>query len=151
MCISRKPFFDENGNQIAEAVSEEERQKYIDSLPNLGMEIKISSKYVPSGVNVCLLKRVKDTEIEPKLLLAVQMKWYTIVVPVLSDDYVSGEKCKFSLAEKDNISLRKLDFTKTEDEFICNIIGNLIEFSLELYGTLEEDLRNSGFLKKLDE
>ena len=149
--ISREPYYDENGNQIVEAMSEEDRQKYIDSLPNLGMEIKISSKYVPNGVNVCLLKRVRDTDAEPKLLLAVQMKWYTIVIPILSDACVSGENCKFSLTEKDNISLRKLDFTLMEDEFICDMTGDLIEFPRELYGQLEEDLRNSGFLKKLDE
>ena len=149
--ISRTSFCDENGNQIAEAMSEDDRQKYVDGLPNLGMEIKISSKYVPDGVNVCLLKRVKDTDVEPKLLLAVQMKWYTIVIPILSDDYVSGENCKFSLTEKDNVSLRKLDFTQIEDEFICDMSGDLIEIPQELYGKLEEDLRNSGYLKKMDE
>lgn len=149
--ISRTSFCDENGNQIAEAKSEDDRQKYVDGLPNLGMEIKISSKYVPDGVNVCLLKRVKDTDVEPKLLLAVQMKWYTIVIPILSDDYVSGENSKFSLTEKDNVSLRKLDFTQIEDEFICDMTGDLIEIPQELYGKLEEDLRNSGYLKKMEE
>lgn len=149
--ISGTSFCDENGNQIAEAMSEDDRQKYVDGLPNLGMEIKISSKYVPDGVNVCLLKRVKDTDVEPKLLLAIQMKWYTIVIPILSDDYVSGENCKFSLLEKDNVSLRKLDFTQIEDEFICDMTGDLIEIPQELYGKLEEDLRNSGYLKKMDE
>ena len=79
------------------------------------------------------------------------MKWYTIVIPILSDDYVSGENCKFSLTEKDNVSLRKLDFTQIEDEFICDMSGDLIEIPQELYGKLEEDLRNSGYLKKMDE
>lgn len=148
LCISDVPLFDETGEQIDETMREKERQKYIDSLPNLGMEIMISSKYVPNGVNVCLLKRAKDTEIEPKLLLAVQMKWYTIVIPVLSDDYVLGEKHRFSLTGKDNISIRKLDFTQIEDEFICDMTGDLIELPRELCEKLEEDLRNSGFLKK---
>lgn len=149
--ISMKPLYDEKGNPITETSNEDDRKKYIDSLPNLGMEIKISSKCVPNGVNVCLLKRVKDTDIEPKLLLAVQMKWYTIVIPILSDDYVSGENCKFSFVESDNISLRKLDFTKMENEFICDMTGNQIEIPPELYAKLEEDLRNSGLLRKVDE
>ena len=95
--MSMKPFHDENGNQITEALCEVDRQKYINSLPNLGIEIKISSQYVPNGVNVCLMKRIKNTQMEPKLLLAIQMKWYAIVIPILSDNYVSGEDCKFSL------------------------------------------------------
>ena len=82
---------------------------------------------------------------------AVQMKWYIIVIRILSDDDVSGESCKFSLTEKDNISLRKLNFTKIEDEFICDEIADLIEFPQKLCEKLEEDLRNSGFLKKMDE
>lgn len=144
--ISMKPLYDENGSKIAEAQSKDDREKYIDSLPNFGVEIKIASDSVPNGVNICLLKRISG--MEPKLLLALQMKWYTIVVPILSDDYVSGEVFNFNLRENDNISIRKLNFRKLEDEFICEMTGNLIEIPKELYGKLVEDLRNSGLLKK---
>ena len=144
--ISMKPFYDENGNQISEAPSADDREKYINSLPNIGVEIVISSDSVPNGVNVCLLKRISG--IEPKLLLALQMKWHTIIVPILSDDYMSGEVINFNLRGNDNIFLRKLDFSKLEGEFICEMTGTLIEIPKELFCELEENLRNSDLLKK---
>lgn len=146
--ISMKPYYDENGNQIIGESSPEDRKKYIESLPNFGVEIKVSSNSVLNGVNVCLLKRIQEAEIEPKLMFAIQMKWYTIVIPVLSDDYVSGEKCKCKFIENSNNILRKLDFSKIEDEFICDMSANFIEIPRELYSELEQDLRNSGLLKK---
>lgn len=146
--ISLKPFYGERGNQTTETASEDDKRKYIDSLPNLGIEIVVLSKSVSDGVNICLLKRIKQVEIEPKLLLAIQMKWHTIIIPILSDDYMSGEECKIGLIKRDNISLRKLDFSKTENEFICVMAGDLIEIPPEFHEELEDGLRNSGLLKK---
>ncbi len=146
--ISLKHFYDEKGNQTTETASEDDKQKYIDSLPNFGIEISVLSKSVSDGVNICLLKRIKQVEIEAKLLLAIQMKWHTIIIPILSDDYVSGEVCKIGLINSDNIALRKLDFSKMENEFICVMAGDLIEIQPGFYEELKDDLRNSGLLKK---
>lgn len=149
--ISMNPLYDENGNPITETSNEDDREKYMDSLPNFGMEIRISSRAIPNGVNVCLLRRIKEAEIEPKLLFAIQMKWYTIVIPILSDDCVSGESCKFTLTGNENISLRKLDFNKIENEFICDMTANLIEIPKDFFYELEESLRNCGLLRKGNE
>ena len=146
--ISMSHFYDENGNQMDETANENERKKYINSLPNIGMEIILSSAFVKNGVNVCLLKKATETDIEPKLLFAIQMKWYTIVIPVLSDDYISGSLCKYTCTENENITVRSLDFTKVEEEFLCNMNADKLEISKELYEGLEEDLKNSKLLKK---
>lgn len=148
--ISMNPFYDENGNQTVETSSEDERKKYIESLPNCGMEIRVSSTSVPNGVNVCLLKRIKEAEIEPKLLFAIQMKWYTIIIPVLSDDYVSGKSCKYTFVRNENTTARRLDFSKIEEEFICDMTGDIVEIPKELYRELEEDLKNKELLRKND-
>ncbi|MBR1851867.1 MAG: hypothetical protein IJ794_01625 [Lachnospiraceae bacterium] len=146
--MSNKPYYDEKGKAITEALTEVDRQKYIQGLPDLGMEITISSKSIPNGVNVCLLKRIKKEKIEPKLLLAIQMKWHTIVIPILSDNYVAGETCNFNLNSIDNITFRKLCFSKIEEEFICDMSADVIEIPKELYKQLEEDLKNSCLLRK---
>lgn len=71
--------------------------------------------------------------------------------PWISDDYMSGENCKFSFVQNVNTFYRNLDFTKIEDEFICDMTGDLTEIPAELYEKLNEDLRSSGLLRKEDE
>lgn len=149
--ISMNHFYDENGHPLVELASSDERKKYIDSLPNIGVEIKLSSNTIADGVNVCLLKRIQEVNMEPKLLFAVQMKWYTIIIPILSDNYKSGELCKLNVKGTDNATVRELNFSKVEDEFIYDIVADKIDIPKELYGELEADLRKSGLLKEKEE
>lgn len=148
--MSMKPCYDEKGNEININLDENDRRKYIDSLPNKGIELCIPSKSVPKGVHVCLLKRFKQEKIEPKVLFAIQMKWHTIIIPVISDDCTTGENCKISVLPK-HVNARILDFSKVEEEFICDMTADLIEIPKELYPILENDLRDSKLLKKIDE
>lgn len=149
--ISMNHFYDENGKPSIELASADDRKKYIESLPNIGVEIRLSSNTIADGVNVCLLKRLQEVNMEPKLLFAVQMKWYTIIIPILSDNYKSGELCKLNVKGTDNATVRKLDFSKVEDEFICDMTADKIDIPKELYSELEADLRKSGLLKEKEE
>lgn len=148
--ISMNSLYDQDRNQIDKTASEDDRQKYIDSLPNIGIEILLSNTLVKNGVNVCLLKRIKKADIEPKILFAIQMKWHTIVIPILSDDYVSGNICKCRISESENITARCLNFSEIEEEFICDMRAEKIEIPKELYKELEEDLKNSNLIRKKD-
>lgn len=145
--ISKKPVYDENGKQIIESACESDREKYIDGLPNVGMEIKLSDPAIQNGVNVCLLKRTGKAEIAPQILFAIQMKWYTIVIPILSDDNTS-ENGKFKFVPSGNSTARVLDFNKIEDQFICDMAADIVEIPKELYKKLEEDLKNSNLMRK---
>lgn len=51
----------------------------------------------------------------------------------------------------DNATVRKLDFSKVEDEFICDMTADKIDIPKELYSELEADLRKSGLLKEKEE
>ena len=148
--ISMSSLHNQDGNQTGKTASEDDRQKYIDSLPNIGIEILLSSPLIKNGVNVCLLKRIKKADIEPKILFAIQMKWYTIVIPILSDDYASGNICKYSFFESENINARRLNFSEIEEEFICDMRAEKNEIPKELYKELEEDLKNSNLIRKKD-
>ena len=68
-------------------------------------------------------------------------------VGVLSDDYKSGKECKFHYIEHKNIQVKKLDFSKMEKEFVCNIPVKAVEIPKELLPELESALRNKGLLK----
>lgn len=146
--LSGKALFDENDNEIVKPLTEEERKQYIEGLPNIGLEITICNSLVKKEVNVCLLKKTEEIEIEPNLLLAFQMGWHTLVIPILSDNYVSGENCKFSVSPKDNIMVRTLDFRKIEEEYALNFTATKIKIPEELYDELTNALRKSDLLRK---
>ena len=40
---------------------------------------------------------------------------------VKHDDYVSGNICKYSFFESENITARRLNFSEIEEEFICDM------------------------------
>ena len=69
-------------------------------------------------------------------------------IPILSDNYVSGENCKFSVLTKDNMTVRTLDFHKIEDEYALNFNATKIEIPKELYDELTNALRKSDLLLK---
>ncbi len=144
--LSGKALFDENDNEIVKMLTEEERKQYVEGLPNIGLEIIICNSLVKKEVNVCLLKKTEETKFEPNLLLAFQMGWHILVIPVLSDNYVSGENCKFSILQKDNMTVRELDFRKMEDEYILEFNATKVEIPKELYGELASTLRESNLL-----
>ena len=148
LAMSLNPFCDENGNEVTQGLTEDDRQEYLENLPNLGIEICVPSDSIPNGVNVCLLKQVEEIVSEPKLLFAIQMKWYTIVIPILSDDYNSGEKINLKCIGNKNMILRKLDFSKMENAFLCEMTAKSVEIPKEFFPELEEVLRNSGLLKQ---
>lgn len=147
LAVSLDPLYDEDGTIIVEKLTKDDQKKYFDSLPNLGIEICISSDDVPNGVNVCLLKRTKESSLEPKLLFAIQMKWYTIVIPVLSDNYQSQEINRFNCINNKNVMVKKIDFSKREMYFRCEMNAELIEIPQELYLELENDLKKCNLLK----
>ncbi len=147
LALSLKPFCDDDGNEIVPGLSENDRQEYFKYLPNFGVEVCLLSASIPNGVNVCLLKRNDEIGLEPKLLFAIQMKWHTIVIPVLSDSYKPGEDVNIKIRCDENVSVRKIDFTEVENDFVCDMTGKLIEIPDELFPELEENLRNSGLLK----
>ena len=74
------------------------------------------------------------------------IEWHILVIPVLSDNYVSGENCKFSILQKDNMIVRELDFRKMEDEYVLEFNATKIEIPKELYGELASALRELNLL-----
>lgn len=146
LCLAKEPRY--CGIPLKESINESEKQNYIDHLPNAGIEIRVADSDVPDGVNVCLLKRNTKFPTEPQILFALQMKWYTIVIPVLSDECLPLDKYQCHFIENDYITVRKLDFSKIEAEFICDMTAKRLDIPKELYGKLEEELRNSGLLRK---
>ena len=147
LALSLKAFYDEDGNEIVPGLSESDKQEYLNCLPNFGIEICISNTSIPSGVNICLLKRSCESELEPKLLFAIQMQWHTIVIPILSDDYNSGENVNIKVRCNERVTIRKIDFSQVENEFICEMTGKQIDIPKELFPELEEALRDNGLLK----
>lgn len=153
LCLSKSPCYcyDENGIETVVELDENEKQAYINSLPNTGIEIRIANERVSDGVNVCLLKRRDAPAVEPQIMFALQMKWHTIVIPIFGDDCMSGDSFRYRFVENNEITYRQLNFHETEDEFICDMSARRYEIPKELYAGLEEDLRNSGLLKKTGE
>ena len=144
--LSGKALFDESGNEIVKSLTEEERKKYVEGLPNIGWEIIICNSVNKKEINVCLLKKEEETGSEPNLLFAFQMGWHILVIPILSDNYVSGENCKFNILQKDYMMVRGLDFRKIEDEYVMGFNATEIEIPKELYDELASDLRKSNLL-----
>lgn len=128
-----------------------EKEKYINSLPYVGLEICLEKGAIPKGVNVCLLKHTKKNETEPEFLFAIQMKWHTIVIPVLSDNSLSSDVCHFRYASSSHLNInniRELDFKCEENLFQCNMSAVQTNIPEELYPDLEDDLRKGGLLAK---
>ena len=178
LALSKKPIFSPGNKVSCQALSESDIEKYLSGLPNKGIELRYAKKDVPDGVNVCLLRRKfathnsdthnNRTVIEPRFLFAIQLKWYTIVIPAISDIIAAPPVCDIeNIANKDDvifsnipysynvrctptseITVRTLDFTKVETEFICEMQAEKIDIPEELYGELAEDLRKAGLLKK---
>ncbi len=144
--MSLKPYYDKDGKEIPIQLTENDKSKYINNLPNIGIEICVSEKSVPNGVNVCLLRRLENIQAEPRLLFAIQMKWYTIVIPVLSDNCTSGKEYKLKCIKNDTTILRNIDFNEMEKEFICEMNAKQIIIPKELYQKLQDDLRNANLL-----
>lgn len=147
LAISLAPVCNKNGEEIIQGLTEADRQAYLNGLPNQGIEICQTSASIPQGVNVCLLKRNDKTVLEPQILFAIQMKWYTVVIPIYNDDYNFGEKIKFKIKPNKNKVIRTIDFSKIEKEFICEMTGMLIDIPKEVISELEDILRNKRFLK----
>lgn len=145
--LAGERIIDENGEEIDNPLTKEEREKCIYGLPSVGMEITICDSVIEKEINVCLLKKTEEIEHEPNLLFAIQMGWHTLVIPVLSDNYVSGQQCKLSVFPKDNMTVRELDFHTIEDECSFNFSATEIEIPEELYGELASALRKIKLLK----
>jgi hypothetical protein len=144
--LAGEKIIDEYGNKIDNPLTKEEREKCVEGLPDVGLEITICDSMIKKELNVCLLKKTVETDLEPNLLFAFQMGWHTLIIPVLSDNYVSGENCKFSALPKDNMVVRTLDFHKIEEEYVLNFSATEIEIPNELYDELTNDLRKFDFL-----
>lgn len=147
LAISLKPIYDENHNMLLQNWNESDRQKYLENLPNLGMEISILSDSMPKGVNVCLLKRNDENSSEPQILFAIQMNKQTIVIPVISDDYQTGKQLRLKCIGNKELVLRKLDFSKIEEEYKYNIPDKMIPLPKEIFPELQNILRDNNLLK----
>ena len=90
--ISPRPLFNE-----AKISNETEREHYLNGLPNIGVEACITDAPLnfESCVNVCLLKLKELDNTKPTYLFAIQLKWHTIIIPVLSDSNISSSKIQF--------------------------------------------------------
>lgn len=148
LALSGKALFDENDNEVVKQLTENERKQYFEGLPNIGLEITICNSVIKKEVNVCLLKKIEESGLEPNLLLAFQMGWHTLIIPILSDNYVLGESCKFSVKVKDNMVVRTLYFNKIESEYALNFNATKTEIPRELYDELTNALRKSDLLLK---
>lgn len=146
--MSMNPFYDNNGEIMINAVSESDRIAYLDRLPNVGIEIITEGDDVSNGVNVCMMNRLKDSKILPMYLFAIQMKRYTIVIPVNSNELNCSN---IRINVNDNSKIRKILFTEVENEFVCKMCVNKYEIPKEYYREIELALREKNLLKEKEE
>lgn len=140
--VSDKPIYSQT-----DVFDEDEKEKYINGLPHKGLEICLASNSISNGVNVCLLKNTQNIESKPELIFAIQMKWYTIVIPVLSDEQFSLKGFHLNYVNPDSsITIRELDFKCMEDTFLCEMSTVKIEIPPELIPELEDELRKANLL-----
>lgn len=143
--ISDKPLY----NQTEVVFDENKKDKYINGLPHMGLEICLTSDTIPNGVNVCLLKHTQKDESTPELIFAIQMKWHTIVIPILNDCAVSKNSFYLKYVQTLGSNIRELDFKSIEENLECDMSAVKIEIPKEFYPELEENLRKCKFLAKM--
>lgn len=144
--LSGDTIVNENDNVIPNPFTADQRSEYLKGLPNIGWEVTLCDPSYSKELSVCLLKKSAEVEFEPGLLLAIQMGYQTIIIPVLRDNYISGEKCKIQFLLKDQMEMRELDFHKFEEEYSVKFTADEIEIPKELYGELTDSLRKAGLL-----
>ena len=145
--ISPRPLFNE-----AKISNETEREHYLNGLPNIGVEACITDAPLnfESCVNVCLLKLKELDNTKPTYLFAIQLKWHTIIIPVLSDSNISSSKIQFSfkIQVPTTINIRSLSFSDIEQDYIIHMKAlSQYELSKEEIEKLESDLLNAEYLK----
>lgn len=119
---------------------------FFNFLPSIGVEI-LDNNYSSEGVNVCLLKLMDDNLNSPAILFAIQMKMYTIVVPIFDDDDIRFKKNrKLKFEGTDNV--RMLDFTKFEENFKCYLQAEKKELNEKVIKYIEQLLRKNKHLKQ---
>lgn len=132
--------------ELQEKLSDFSNKKYYNSQPNVGIELINIDNPLEKTVDVCLMKLKGYSE--PRYLFGLQLKYYTIIIPIVSDSFEGGELKLTPVTNHNLIHIRKLDFSSVEEKLVASFDATKIEIPQELYRGLEKDLRNSNLLRK---
>ena len=128
----------------SEVLSDEEKEKYQNSLSNCGIGSFMPGRNPFNGVNVHLFKKTTEIEKHPKLIFCLEMKNFSFAIPVLSDEE-EGTFCMPSINLSDSECCDAIDYHKEEPFFECYFKADKIR--VENKEHLEIVLREHKLLK----
>ncbi|WP_141639513.1 hypothetical protein [Clostridium novyi] len=121
------------------------------SFPNIGV-LEFRPGVDPfGGTGARIYKRINECHKNPLYLFQLSFGNYAIYIPVLTDYELDNQKnMKLSISStSSNSSFNAIDFTKMEEEYICDYITfGKKEIPKEMLPELSEYLKENGWLDK---
>lgn len=126
---------------------EKEIKAYLKSLPNKGVLAFYSGANPLNGVNIYLYKKLDEKEEYPDYIFQLDFNNFSIAIPILSDKNIN-EHYKFIFPFFEGAaSMNFVDFSETEEFFLCDFSAQKIECPASFYPLLEDELRKQKLLK----